>query len=377
MTRAKGKDTMTDITISKVRKSYGKTEIVHGVDLAIRDKEFVVVLGPSGCGKSTLLRMIAGLEHITHGEIAIGGRVVNRLEPRERGCAMVFQNYALYPHMTVAENIGYALKVAGLPKAERKARVAKVATSLGLESMLDRRPAALSGGQRQRVAMGRAMIREPKVFLFDEPLSNLDARLRVQMRAEIRKLHQRLGTTSIFVTHDQLEAMTLADRLVVMNHGRVEQVGTPSEVFGSPATRFVAGFIGSPPMNLLDGRVEDGAFVFTGRHRIPLVSSASHALRGQKVIMGVRPEAVAIGSADASGVLPAVVDFVEELGTGRIVQTDIDGMPFSITISDARKLNPGQAVGLSIPPESVHLFSSDSGLRLETGTFKAVHALSA
>src|SRR5882724_285044 len=240
---------MADITIRGLRKSYGGIEIVHGIDLEVSDGEFVVVLGPSGCGKSTLLRLIAGLEQITAGEIAIGGRVVNKLEPRERGCAMVFQNYALYPHMTVAENIGYALKVAGVPKSERMARVTRVADTLGLADFLGRRPSALSGGQRQRVAMGRAIIREPSVFLFDEPLSNLDAKLRVQMRVEIRRLHRRLKATRVFVTHDQIEAMTLADRLVVMNHGRIEQIGYPADVYRRPASRYVAGFIGSPPMN--------------------------------------------------------------------------------------------------------------------------------
>ncbi|RUW66684.1 ATP-binding cassette domain-containing protein, partial [Mesorhizobium sp. M4B.F.Ca.ET.049.02.1.2] len=222
---------MASITIRDVRKSYAKMQVVHGVNLDIASGEFVVILGPSGCGKSTLLRMIAGLEEISGGAIAIDGKVVNTLEPRERGCAMVFQNYALYPHMSVAQNIGYSLKVAGVPAAERAQRIQAVARILELEHLLDRKPMALSGGQRQRVAMGRAMIREPKVFLFDEPLSNLDAKLRVQMRSEIRKLHRRLSATSVFVTHDQVEAMTLADRLVVMNGGRVEQVGTPAEVY--------------------------------------------------------------------------------------------------------------------------------------------------
>src|SRR5215468_9434061 len=221
---------MAEVAIRGVSKSYGKVPTVHSVDLTIANGEFIVILGPSGCGKSTLLRMIAGLEEITGGEIAIDGTVVNRLEPRERGCAMVFQNYALYPHMSVAENIGYALKVAGVGRAERAARVTKVAETLGLTPLLDRKPGALSGGQRQRVAMGRAMIREPKVFLFDEPLSNLDAKLRVQMRIEIKRLHRRLKATSIFVTHDQIEAMTLADRLVVMNGGHIEQVGSPADV---------------------------------------------------------------------------------------------------------------------------------------------------
>ena len=229
---------MASITIRDVKKSYGKSQVVHGVDLDIVSGEFVVILGPSGCGKSTLLRMIAGLEEISGGEIAIDGTVVNRLEPRERGCAMVFQNYALYPHMSVAQNIGYSLKVAGVPSAERTERIRAVARILELEPLLDRKPAALSGGQRQRVAMGRAMIREPKVFLFDEPLSNLDAKLRVQMRSEIRKLHRRLNATSVFVTHDQVEAMTLADRLVVMNGGRVEQVGTPGEIYKPPGQPF-------------------------------------------------------------------------------------------------------------------------------------------
>ncbi|TIV72568.1 MAG: sn-glycerol-3-phosphate ABC transporter ATP-binding protein UgpC, partial [Mesorhizobium sp.] len=244
---------MASITIRDVRKSYAKMQVVHGVDLDIASGEFVVILGPSGCGKSTLLRMIAGLEEISDGTIAIDGAVVNKLEPRERGCAMVFQNYALYPHMSVAQNIGYSLKVAGVPAAERTQRIQAVARILELEHLLDRKPMALSGGQRQRVAMGRAMIREPKVFLFDEPLSNLDAKLRVQMRSEIRKLHRRLSATSVFVTHDQVEAMTLADKIVVLNAGRIEQIGSPMELYNSPANDFVAGFIGSPKMNFIDG----------------------------------------------------------------------------------------------------------------------------
>ena len=260
---------MASITIRDVKKTYAKSQVVHGVDLDIASGEFVVILGPSGCGKSTLLRMIAGLEEISGGEIAIDGIVVNRLEPRERGCAMVFQNYALYPHMSVAQNIGYSLKVAGVPKAERTRRIQAVARTLELEPLLDRKPMALSGGQRQRVAMGRAMIREPKVFLFDEPLSNLDAKLRVQMRSEIRKLHRRLNATSVFVTHDQVEAMTLADRLVVMNGGRVEQVGTPSEIYNRPASRFVATFVGGPAMNILEGVVTpDGLSLLGGSRRL-------------------------------------------------------------------------------------------------------------
>ena len=237
---------MADISIRKVRKSYGKDEVVHGVDLDIRNGEFVVILGPSGCGKSTLLRMIAGLEDISGGEIAIADQVVNALEPRERGCAMVFQNYALYPHMTVAENIGYALRVAGMPKAERRKKVEEVAASVGLMEFLERRPGQLSGGQRQRVAMARAIIREPKVFLFDEPLSNLDAKLRVQMRHEIRRIHNRIGATSVFVTHDQHEGMTLADRIVIMNKGTIEQVGTPSEIYHNPGLHLCGRFRRQP-----------------------------------------------------------------------------------------------------------------------------------
>src|SRR5262249_50432745 len=282
---------MADISIRGLRKNFGGHEIVHGIDLDVRNGEFLVVLGPSGCGKSTLLRLIAGLEEISGGEIAIGGKVVNRLEPRERGCAMVFQNYALYPHMTVAENIGYALKVAGVGRRERTGRLARVAKTLELDELLDRKPAALSGGQRQRVAMGRAMIREPSVFLFDEPLSNLDAKLRVQMRIEIKRLHQRLNATSIFVTHDQIEAMTLADRLVVMNAGRIEQVGAPAEVYRRPASRFVAGFIGSPPMNFVPARVvSPNLLALDSGHRLGLAGVVGSLPVGSPVVAGFRPE---------------------------------------------------------------------------------------
>ncbi len=291
---------MASITIRDVKKSYAKAQVVHGVNLDIASGEFVVILGPSGCGKSTLLRMIAGLEEISDGTIAIDGKVVNKLEPRERGCAMVFQNYALYPHMSVAQNIGYSLKVAGVAAAQRNQRIQAVARILELEHLLDRKPAALSGGQRQRVAMGRAMIREPKVFLFDEPLSNLDAKLRVQMRSEIRKLHRRLGATSVFVTHDQVEAMTLADRLVVMNGGRVEQVGTPAEIYGRPASRFVASFVGAPAMNILEGVVAlDGISLLEGSRRLPMPRAGLPV--GTKVAMGIRPEAVRMVDPGAAG----------------------------------------------------------------------------
>ncbi len=355
---------MASITIRDAKKSYAKMQVVHGVDLDIASGEFVVILGPSGCGKSTLLRMIAGLEEISGGEIAIDGTIVNKLEPRERGCAMVFQNYALYPHMSVAQNIGYSLKVAGVPAAERTQRIQAVARTLELEHLLDRKPMALSGGQRQRVAMGRAMIREPKVFLFDEPLSNLDAKLRVQMRSEIRKLHRRLNATSVFVTHDQVEAMTLADRLVVMNGGRVEQVGTPAEIYSRPATRFVATFVGAPAMNILEGAVElDGLSLLGGSRRLAMARAGLPV--GTKVAMGIRPEAVRLVAPGTAGALKATVDLVEELGAGRVIYVDLDGAPFSVMTSEAVHPEPGSAVGLKILPEDMHFFSSETGGRLD------------
>lgn len=347
---------MAAISMRAVRKSYGANQVVHGIDLDIEAGEFIVILGPSGCGKSTLLRMIAGLESISEGEIAIGGRVVNRLEPRERECAMVFQNYALYPHMTAGENIGYALKVAGVPKAERQRRVREVAKIVGLEDLLERRPAAMSGGQRQRVAMGRAMIREPKVFLFDEPLSNLDARLRVQMRSEIRRLHRRLKTTSIFVTHDQVEAMTLADRLVVMNGGSIEQAGTPAEVYNHPASRFVAGFVGAPSMNLIDGQASGDIFTADDGPSFPLPPALAGVGRGT---IGIRPEAARLVPAGTEGAIAAVLDFIEELGAGRIIQVDLGGISFAISSAEPVTASPGQPLGVLIDPASMHRFNED------------------
>jgi len=353
---------MADIDIRGVRKAYGKNAVVHGVDLSIRSGEFVVVLGPSGCGKSTLLRMIAGLEAITAGEIAIGGRVVNELEPRERGCAMVFQNYALYPHMTVAENIGYGLKVAGLSKPERRTRVEAVAKSIGLSDYLERKPGQLSGGQRQRVAMGRAMIREPKVFLFDEPLSNLDAKLRVQMRIEIRKLHNRLGTTSVFVTHDQVEAMTLADRVVVMNAGCIEQVGTPEEIYRNPASRFVASFIGSPPMNLFEGTVSGPGQIEAQGVTFSVLHPGLEL--GRSVVAGIRPEEVVLG-ASGSNVASIDVDFSEELGSARLLHGQVAGTDFVIQVPAT---TAGPKVGhfsFEVPPRAIHLFDAQTGARIE------------
>jgi sn-glycerol 3-phosphate transport system ATP-binding protein len=345
------------IALRNICKSYGRVQVTHDVSLEIPAGEFVVILGPSGCGKSTLLRMIAGLEDITAGEIAIDGQVVNAIEPRARGCAMVFQNYALYPHMSVAENIGYALKVAGVSKAERAARIAKVAQTIGLTDYLDRKPAQLSGGQRQRVAMGRAMIREPRVFLFDEPLSNLDAKLRVQMRVEIRKLHNRLGTTSVFVTHDQIEAMTLADRLVVMNAGRVEQVGTPSEVYRSPASLFVAGFIGSPPMNLLPCTASGADAVTIGSYRIPTGPHGQPV--GQKLVLGIRPEDVGFGV----GEMAMEIEFSEELGAARLYHGHVADAEFILQVTGAQGKVPGET-RFSLPAASLHLFDAQTGARL-------------
>jgi len=361
---------MVGISVRQVEKSYGKTQIVHGLDLEIASGEFVVILGPSGCGKSTLLRMIAGLEAISGGEIAIGGTVVNQLEPRERGCAMVFQNYALYPHMSVADNIGYALKVSGVPKDERRRQVEEIARSVSLEGYLDRRPANLSGGQRQRVAMARAMIRKPKVFLFDEPLSNLDAILRVQMRAEIRKLHRQLGTTSVFVTHDQAEAMTLADRIVVMRAGRIEQVGTPKEIYGRPASRFVAGFIGSPPMNLIAGRIDVAGAFHPTLHASPPMRIGRSDLAGQEAVLGIRPESLTLVPPRAE--LPtATVEFVEELGASRIIHLDWDGQVLSVLQTEPTSLAPGDIAGVEASPDAVHLFAPDTGERLRGSANRA------
>jgi multiple sugar transport system ATP-binding protein len=260
---------MARVDIRNVRKAFGSTQVLHGVSVDIEDGQFVVLVGPSGCGKSTLLRMLADLENITGGEIAIGGRVVNTVPPKDRDIAMVFQNYALYPHMTVFQNMAFSLKLAGAPKEIMEQEVQKAAKILGLEQLLHRYPRQLSGGQRQRVAMGRAIVRNPQVFLFDEPLSNLDAKLRVQMRAEIKELHQRLKVTTVYVTHDQIEAMTMADKIVVMNHGHIEQAGAPLDLYDRPANLFVAGFIGSPAMNMLSGRVQGGAFVDLSGARWP------------------------------------------------------------------------------------------------------------
>jgi sn-glycerol 3-phosphate transport system ATP-binding protein len=365
---------MADISIRKVTKAYGKDTVMQDISLDIRNGEFVVLLGPSGCGKSTLLRMIAGLETVTSGEIAIAGKVVNELEPRDRGCAMVFQNYALYPHMSVAENIGYALKVAGMPKAERRTKVAEVAAVVGLSDYLDRKPGQLSGGQRQRVAMARAIIREPKVFLFDEPLSNLDAKLRVQMRHEIRRLHARVGGTSVFVTHDQHEGMTLADRLVVMNKGTIEQVGTPEDVYDRPASVYVGGFIGSPAMNFLPGEMEangSGVRLEDGQ-RIAVQPQSATALAGRMVQVGLRPERLGLS---ASGSFTAAFDFAEELGSGRLYHFRVEDLALSVLSPAKHSFRPGQPVGIDVPPGAVHLFDAGTSQRIETAPSAPQRAL--
>jgi multiple sugar transport system ATP-binding protein len=338
--------------------------VIRGVDNAIANGEFCVLLGPSGCGKSTLLRMIAGLEEISEGEIAIGGRVVNRVRPKERDIAMVFQNYALYPHMTVRDNMSFALRLAKSPMADVRQRVDRAAGILGLSPYLDRYPRQLSGGQRQRVAMGRAIVRDPQVFLFDEPLSNLDAKLRVQMRTEIKELHQRLKTTSIYVTHDQIEAMTMADRIVVMRDGIVEQAGEPLDLYDRPANTFVAGFIGSPAMNLVPGvaRVNGGApsVEFDGGVRLPAPQNA-RATDGQPVLYGMRPEHCALAG---SAGLPAEVVVVEPTGADTQLFCRFNGQELTSLVRDRVDCRAGDRVGLVPDLARAHLFDAATGVRL-------------
>ncbi len=354
---------MAGVGIRAVHKHFGSTHVIRGVDIAIADGEFCVLVGPSGCGKSTLLRMIAGLEEISEGEIAIGGIVVNRVPPKQRDIAMVFQNYALYPHMTVRDNMSFALTLAKQPKSEVEVRVKKAADILGLAPFLDRYPRQLSGGQRQRVAMGRAIVRDPQVFLFDEPLSNLDAKLRVQMRTEIKELHQRLKTTSIYVTHDQIEAMTMADKIVVMKDGFVEQTGDPLALYDRPVNTFVAGFIGSPAMNMIPGsvRVNGGAAAveFGGAAILPLPAGAP-AQDGQAVLYGIRPEHCALG---ATG-LPVEVIVVEPTGADTQLYCRFNGQDVTATIRDRADCRAGDRIVLAPDLARVHIFDVASGKRL-------------
>ncbi len=349
---------MAGLTLENLYKSYGETEVLHGVTGAIEDGELVVIVGPSGCGKSTLLRMIAGLETITSGEVCIGERRVNDLEPADRDIAMVFQNYALYPHMSVRQNMAYGLKIRRIPKPEITRRVQEAADILEIGAYLDRKPSQLSGGQRQRVAMGRAIVREPEVFLFDEPLSNLDAKLRVQMRLEIRKLQQRLGVTSVYVTHDQVEAMTLGDRLMVLNAGTVEQFGTPIELYERPATLFVAGFIGSPAMNFLPAEgLASGALLLENGVEIP-------GARGiGPVTLGLRPEHLV---ADAEGPIRLQVMVIEQLGANTLLHGVLEGTGTELVASlpGIQQAEVGAIVGFTMPLDELHQFDSATGKRL-------------
>ncbi len=351
---------MATLTLDNVKKSYGEREVVHGVSCDVADGELVVVVGPSGCGKSTLLRMVAGLEEITSGSVSIDRRVVNGIEPKDRDIAMVFQNYALYPHMSCFDNMAYGLRMRGMTRDAINARVAKAAAILQLDGLLERKPRQLSGGQRQRVAMGRAIVRDPKVFLFDEPLSNLDAKLRVQMRVEIKRLQQELRVTSLYVTHDQVEAMTLADRLIVMNAGNADQIGPPLDLYERPATAFVAGFIGSPAMNLIEGRL-DGSGVAIGDCALPAVVPAGSA--GNTVTVGLRPEHLEMSG---DGPLPLSVELLERLGADTIVHGRLGGDGILLTARAAGTINPrlGEVLRFAARPEHVHLFDTASGARL-------------
>ena len=349
---------MASVSLRGVTKKFDSVEVLTGIDLEIADGEFVALVGESGCGKSTLLRLLAGLDWVSGGEIAIGSRVVNNVPPRDRDVAMVFQSYALYPHLSVAQNLGFPLALRNTEPAVSEGRIASVAASLGLGRFLQRRPRALSGGQRQRVAMGRAMIRSPKVFLFDEPLSNLDAKMRLQMRAELKTLHQQLATTSVYVTHDQVEAMTLADRIVVMDQGRVQQVGAPLDVYDRPGNKFVAGFIGSPAMNFVQGEVAASGVNVAGTHfTLPLTQLPE---QGRKVWLGVRPEHLAI---EPNGV-SATVEVVEPLGHGTMLHVTAFGVRWVVLDSGRSPVRAGDQLGLRMDPHRMHLFDHESGLRL-------------
>lgn len=352
---------MANLSLSALTKAYGQTEVLHGIDLDVADGEFVVFVGPSGCGKSTTLRMIAGLEEVTAGEVLIGDRVVNHLEPKQRDIAMVFQNYAIYPHMSVKKNIAFGLRASKMSKADKEARIAEVATILDMSHLLDRKPAQLSGGQRQRVAIGRAMVRDPAVFLFDEPLSNLDAQLRTQMRLEIKKLHQRVGNTIIFVTHDQVEAMTMADRIVIMKDGYIQQVGTPSEVYHSPANTFVAQFIGAPSMNMLSGVLNGGGGVTLVSGHSIVTESASATIR--PVLLGVRPDDLTLSNAGET-IASGQVTLREPLGSETLIYVATEAGEVIAKADGRTPPDLGAHVILSADPGNVHVFDADTGVAL-------------
>lgn len=353
---------MSHIDINDLVKRYASIEVIHSITTHIDEGEFAVLVGPSGCGKSTLLRMIAGLEEINGGSISIGGRVINNLPPKDRDIAMVFQNYALYPHMTVAQNMGYSLRIRRIDKSEIATAVESAASILGLSHLLDRYPAKLSGGQRQRVAMGRAIVRQPSVFLFDEPLSNLDAKLRVKMRAEIRTLQQRLGTTTVYVTHDQIEAMTMADKIIVLEDGHISQVGTPLELYDRPSNRFVATFIGSPSMNILSGiaTTENMILLSDGQ-----TLNVAHSLDSQQPVeVGIRPENLSL--ADSGDVLNATVALVESTGSETLINCQCSGVEFVASVKDRVNYRAGDNVIFGIDTSKAHLFSTETGARITT-----------
>jgi len=355
---------MSGLSINKVKKSFGSVDIIHSIDVEIADGEFVILVGPSGCGKSTLLRMIAGLEEISAGKISIDGRVVNNLQPKDRDIAMVFQNYALYPQMTVAQNMGFALELAGAKRPEIDRKVSEAAAILGLQPLLERKPAQLSGGQRQRVAMGRAIVRDPKVFLFDEPLSNLDAKLRVKMRAEIKALHQRLKTTIVYVTHDQIEAMTMADKIVVLQGGRVEQIGSPLELYDRPRNIFVAGFLGSPAMNFLEGMLETGtspSLALSGGARVKLSQAPANSA-GKPLTLGIRPEDISLGGDEG---VEAIVKVIEPTGSETHVAVEVEGKELTWVVRERVSLVPEQRVKLSFASPKVHFFDRQTQSRLD------------
>ncbi|GHA33203.1 ABC transporter ATP-binding protein [Devosia pacifica] len=350
---------MAQVSVAQLKKTYHKTDVLHGIDFDVADGEFVALVGPSGCGKSTLLRMIAGLEDVTGGKISIGEKVVNDVSPKDRDIAMVFQNYALYPHMTVARNMGFSLYLRGGAKDEIARRVQETSAMLGLSDLLDRLPGQLSGGQRQRVAMGRAIVRQPSVFLFDEPLSNLDAALRVQMRADIRDLHDRLGSTSIFVTHDQIEAMTMSDRIIVLRNGKLEQAGTPLDLYDRPGNAFVAGFIGSPAMNLLPGEIVEGEVRLNDKLTVPAESRAAGS-----VIWGIRPEHLDWTPEAGSGVISGTVTGIERTGSSDLVIADCSGCRIMAVFQERHSIERGSTVHLRPRPGFAHLFDAETTVRL-------------
>lgn len=354
---------MAEIKLQEISKQFGPVKVINHSDFTIKDKEFAVILGPSGCGKSTLLRMIAGLEDISSGKIIINNRRVDTLPPKDRGCAMVFQNYALYPHMTVKGNIGYSLRIAGVPKAKREKRISETAELLGLSDLMDRKPGRLSGGQRQRVAIGRALVREPDVFLFDEPLSNLDAKLRTKMRLELRRLHDRISATTLYVTHDQVEAMTLADRIVIINRGRIEQIGTPKEIYKQPATQFVAGFIGTPQTNFFRGTMDKTGNRFTdsGGEVFDLPEAFTRPVNHRDVVLGIRPEDVEMGGSTVT----ARVDLVEELGSHRILHCSCGSTAISVLDESEEEKQPGEPVSLGFPSSKLLFFDPETGSSIQ------------